>query len=129
MSDDTNENDREFTRVSIRVEAQITAGEETIVSDQTRDVSMSGIFICCYKELAEGSPCDVILLLGDEADPMRIEAKGKVERAVNNGLAIAFTEIGLDSYEHLQNLVLYNSQNAGQVEKEIKSHIGLKRRE
>jgi len=47
---------------------------------------------------------------------------------LEDGLAIAFTETEPDSFRHLQNLVLYNSDNADQVEDEFGAHLGLKKR-
>lgn len=122
---------REFTRVPIKIDAEVTSGGKTVFSDQTQDVSMKGLFMLCHgsKNLPEGSLCDVALFLGGKEGGVRIEVKGLVERSTSRGMGIQFTEIGLDSYEHLHNLVLYNSQDSHKVEREIKDHIGLKRRE
>ncbi|MBI4384513.1 MAG: PilZ domain-containing protein [Nitrospinae bacterium] len=128
---ETGEGDhREFTRVPIKIEVQIDSGGKSIFSEQTRDVSMKGLFMLCKNQtLAEGAACDVVLFLGGREEGIRIEVKGMVERLTPQGMGIQFTEIGLESYEHLQNLVLYNSPDAHKVEKEIKDHVGLKRRE
>ncbi|MFQ5451070.1 MAG: PilZ domain-containing protein [Nitrospinaceae bacterium] len=120
---------REFTRIPIHIAVVIQSGERTIKTDQTRDLSMKGIFLLCNPTLPAGSECKVSLLLGGEKQPIPIDLKGKVARATDSGMAIDFTEIELEGYEYLQNLVRYNSHSEhDQVEREIKDHLGLKRK-
>ncbi|MBI5426769.1 MAG: PilZ domain-containing protein [Nitrospinae bacterium] len=128
---ETGEGDhREFTRVPIKIEVQVDSGGKSIFSEQTRDVSMKGLFMLCQDHALEaGAVCDMVLFLGGREEGIRIEVKGMVERLTPQGMGIRFTEIGLESYEHLHNLVLYNSQDSHKVEQEMKDHMGLKRRE
>ncbi len=123
------QNAREFTRVPIHLKVEIRCGSQTIVTDQTKDLSMKGIYLTCEEKLPVGSICEVALLLEGTDQPVRIDVKGRVMRCVNSGVGIQFTEIELDSYDHLQNLVLHNSQaDHDQVEQEIHQHLGLKKR-
>ena len=46
------------------------------------------------------------------------------------GFAIQFTEIiGLDSLEHLRNIIMFNTHDPHQVEEEFHGHLGLKKPE
>ena len=120
---------REFTRVPVKVEAEITDGKQTIFCEQTHDVSMKGLFLHAKERFTVDTHCDVALFPGGKDSGMRIEIKGVVVHSSDRGMGIQFTEIGIDSYTFLQNLVMYNSEDSHKVEQEIHDHLGLKRRE
>ena len=122
------QNQREFTRVPVHIEAEVKIGDITVRAKETNDISMKGMFIDCDKTFEVGMECSVSLILARSDQPISVNVKGKVERCTAGGLGIEFTEIGLESYDHLQNLVRFNSHDSGQVEQEIKDHLGLKKR-
>jgi len=120
-------NHREFTRVPIKIEIQIKVRDKVFLTDNTKDLSMKGVFLESDDELSLGEPCEVsIFLVG--TDPIEIHFKGKVGRAVKNGIGIEFTEMDLESYEHLQNLLRYRAADAEKIDKEVHNHVGLKRK-
>ncbi len=120
---------REFTRVNTIIEARVTAGDTVVQSARTRDISMNGLFVETNERLEPGIPCEIVLFLGRSASDYRIEAHGKIVRSDDSGIAVEFTDIvGVDSYDHLRNLVLYNSSNTEQVEEELRTHLGIRRR-
>jgi hypothetical protein len=122
-------NRREFTRVPVHLEAKVTAQQASSVQGQSRNVSLSGVFLHCDTPLPVGTSCCVTLRLVDRYDQMGIAASGRVVRLQDDGMAIMFTEIlGLDSFTHLRNLVLSNSFGVTeQVEQEFRTHVGIKR--
>lgn len=129
----TKESQRQFTRVTIAFEAEVIFGEKdetTVITGRTKDLSMKGIFILCEEKLPVDSRCFVSLSPVGEPKQFRIEANGRVARLGEAGMGIEFVEIlGLESYDHLRNVVLYNSSGEiEQVEEELKQHLGLKRR-
>ncbi len=126
MSD--NDNRREFSRVSPRLDVVLTTEERIIRSGQTQDMSMSGLFCVCSDPFPEGTRCQVTLLLGGPEDPVRIETSGTVVRSTDSGIAVEFSEIGMDGYHHLRNLVLHNADDPNRAEQEIKGHLGIKSR-
>lgn len=129
MDKKVNQNLREFTRIPIHVMAEIKAGETVFRTDKTQDLSMKGLFLHCEKVLPLKSLCDVSLIIGSQENPIRIDIKGRVTRSSDSGMAIEFTEIDLDSYDYLQNLIKYNSHtDIDAVEEEIHGHLGLKKR-
>lgn len=116
---------REFTRVPVGVNVQVI-GEDVSIQGQSVDVSLKGLFVLCDPQLPVGAKCLVQVLLGDPDNPSVIQTKGKVVRQTESGLGIEITEIeGLESFDHLRNLVLYNT---GQVEEELKNHAGIRDR-
>ena len=90
---------------------------------------MKGVYIPCDSQTPVGTECEIKLVVGSTEDRVCIEARGKIVRSDNAGVAIEFTEMGLDSYNHIHNLVLYNSTGLSpdQIEQERKNHLGLKR--
>lgn len=121
--------EREFTRVRRAIEVELRSGDEA-VRGEVRDVSLKGLFARCDPCWPEGTECEVAVRLGLDAEgELRVEARGKVVRQDPDGLGVEFRElIGLDSYWHLRNIVLYNAPDPEQAEREFAAHSGLHRR-
>ena len=129
MNKNVAQNLREFTRIPIHVMVEVRAGEVTIKTEKTTDLSMKGVGFLSDKSLPVGTDCTVLILLGNENNGINISVKGRVSRSTESQMAIEFTKIDLDSYEYLQNLVMHNSHASHDVvEEEIHNHIGLKKR-
>jgi len=117
------ENSRSFTRVSFSTRAEVNIGGKNI-SGEVSDVSMKGIHLCCDTEADAGTECKVRIFLGEE-DPLVIRAKGKIARKDDTGISIEFTDVFCDSYSHLKNIVIYNTEEPDQTEQEFSSHMGI----
>jgi hypothetical protein len=123
------EEHREFTRVPIKVWVEVRAGDSLIKTHETHDLSMTGISLKQQgTPLAVDTLCEVAVFLEGAEPPIHVDMKGRVGRSTNQELAIEFKEVDLESYEHLKNLVRYNShQSADTVDKELDEHMGIKR--
>jgi len=122
-------NQREFTRVPVNLEVEVKSGKSTILGHLTKDVSMNGLFLTSEEKFPVDTDCHLIIFLGGRESRQRIKLKGKVVRMEERGMAFAFHEImGSDSFAHLRTLILYNSPKARSVEKEFKTHFGIKPR-
>jgi hypothetical protein len=121
---------REFTRVKRAIEAELSSGEETL-RGQVRDISLKGLFVLCEPRWQVDTHCFVVVLLGlDSAGALRVEGKARVARVEADGLGVEFFELlGLESYWHLRNIVLYNADDPERAEEEFASHLGLHRKE
>ncbi len=121
---------REFTRVPIHLNVEFSSPQRgTSSACELRDVSMNGLYIHCDDPLPIGSDCKIAVILGGEEAPIRIEVNGKIARVDADGMGMEITEIiGIESFAHLRNLVLYNASNVDQVEQEFHEHIGIKRK-
>jgi hypothetical protein len=121
---------REFSRVPIQLDVEISSPQPAPDSCHVKDVSLKGIYLLCDNPLPIGSDCRVALLLGGGETPIRIEVGGTVARVDPTGMGLEIKEVvGIESFEHLRNLVLYNATDPNQVEQEFEGHIGLKRKE
>ena len=122
-------NDREFTRVPLNLNVELTCGEETISSKQCQDVSMNGVYVISENKFKENSNCQIKLFVMRDDHKEEIKAMGHVERNTENGMAIKFSGIDLESYDKLYELIVFNSSSSQQMEKEFQEHVGLKKRE
>ena len=129
MNKNVAQNLREFTRIPIHVMVEVKAGEVALRTEKTINLSMKGVSFLSDDNLPVGTDCTVFILLGNGNNCVNICVKGRVTRATESQMAVEFTKIDLDSYEYLQNLVMYNSHASHDViEEEIHNHMGLKKR-
>ena len=124
----SSENHREFSRVAIKVQANIQAKGRAIVSRDTQDISMKGLFVKGEADWPVGTECEIHLLLAGQDPPVDLSVKGRVQRVTEDGMGLLFTEVGLEAYEHLHNLVMLNTHEPDEVEQEFKNHRGLKKK-
>lgn len=128
MNNKTTEDHREFSRVGINIQVTVQAKGEEIISTGTHDVSMKGLLVKGKTDWPIGTECDIHLILEGQSPPVNIEVKGRVQRITEEAIAVLFTEVGLEAYEHLHNLVLLNTDDPDKVEQEFSSHLGLKKK-
>ncbi len=128
VSKENSKEGREFSRVDIKILAKITAKGQEVVFAGEHDVSMKGLFVKGKSDWAIGTECEIHLILEGQSPPVDIKVKGRVQRITEEGIAILFTEVGLEAYEHLHNLVLLNTDDPEKVEQEFDDHIGLKKK-
>jgi len=127
MSKSGNEK-REFVRVPFMIGTTVRTKDRTIWSSNTLDVSMNGLRVATTEMVPpEGSFCEVEIVLAEAPEPVIIEARGSIVRSVPGTLAVHFSEIDIDSYEHLQQLILNNSEDPEKAEQEFRSHWGIRK--
>jgi hypothetical protein len=110
---------RRRTRVVFTTEVELTCGDRTVKSSQSRNVSMTGIFICTDQRLEPGSRCQITVRLQGASSDLRLTAEGRVARVADDGLAVEFTSLDLDSYVHLRNLIVYNAEDPDGILEEV----------
>ena len=126
----TNEgsNQREFTRVEVRVRSEIRGGGATILDAPTHTISMKGLAVRTAERLPAGTECEIKLILVD--GDVEIKAQGTVLKDLPDGLVLQFSRLlGLESYEHLRNLVFYNTADPERAEAEFNAHAGIRKRD
>jgi hypothetical protein len=127
----TNDEHRDFTRVSVSIEGTASTGGK-FVSGSMVDVSMKGGFLHCADALAAGTACDILMTLHGGVEDIPISVQGRVVRSDPNGMALEFTTIDPESLEYLRNLVRYNAgdeEDADRIDDELKDSLGLKRQD
>lgn len=116
---------REFSRVQVSPVVDLTVSGATVPDARVGNVSLQGMLVVSGLRPAAESPCAIVLRL--EGALAVVRASGSVVRTTDAGFAIRFTEIvGVDSLDHLRNLIRYNSHEPGLVEQEFREHLGLK---
>ena len=130
MTENKSSEHREFTRVPIKIGVEVRAGDLVIKTHDTQDLSMVGLSLRYEGDsIPVGTSCDISVFLEGAEPPIHVDMRGKVGRITGKELCLEFSEVQFESYEHLQNLVRYNSQNIDVVDTEISAHKGLKRNE
>jgi hypothetical protein len=110
------------------LEADVEVGGRAIAG-LTRDVSVKGMLLSCADPPAAGSSCRCTIYLDGRHGQARVSALAVVARTLPAAIAVEFRELlDPESLGYLQNLVLYNAADPGQVEDEFDRHLGLKPR-
>lgn len=112
---------RKNTRVTFQTIADVKFGEREYTECQTQDLSLKGVSIIGISGHPVGARCEVSLSLSGSTSVLRLEMKGEVVRVEANSLALHFTEVDLDSFYHLKNIIYYNSEDPDHLEKEFVS--------
>ena len=119
---------REFTRVPITFQVQMTVGSASLEGCLIKDLSMKGMLVMTTARFPLGTPCEAHITLVE--GEVEIHTSGVVAALHPEGFGMEFSTIdGLESYIHLRNLVLFNSRDVEKVEEEFQTHAGLKRKE
>jgi hypothetical protein len=74
----------------------------------------------------EGTFCEIEIVLAEAPEPVIIEASGSIVRSLPGTLAVHFSEVDVDSYEHLRQLILNNAEDPERAEKEFGAHWGIR---
>jgi hypothetical protein len=121
-------NQREFTRVLVTARTVIKAGDLVLSGPPTHSLSMKGMSVQTGERLPLGTECGITIVLVE--GQVEIQAEGSVVAHLPDGMAFLFSKIlGLESFEHLRNLVFYNAPDVEQVETEFTSHAGIRKRD
>ena len=109
-------------------------GEEVLVDVEggrqikghTENISLNGVFVVSEQKPAQDSLCQVQITLNRMSPPLVIKIKAKVVRVADTGFAVHFVEMDVNTLEHLQKIVIYNSEKPEEVLKQNKNRPGFK---
>jgi hypothetical protein len=119
---------RGFIRIPFQTGVEIKAGAFAIRSDSEINVSMSGLRLPFTGAAPDpGTMCHASIVLQAFDNRVAIEVSGKIIRAEPGSLAIEFTELDADSYHHLRQLIMHNTDDPEKAEQEFNAHWGIKR--
>ena len=120
MTEEESRERRARTRVGYKGSVELTFENGRQAQAMVKDVSINGLFVETEAaDLTEGQSCRAVIPLG-HAGELFLTVEGRVSRVGEGGLGIAFESIDPDSFDHLRNLVLYNSPKPERIEKEFK---------
>lgn len=118
------ENRRRRTRVPIQARVDVQATGALVRDLASRDLSHKGVFVLGHPPLEPGQECYVTIhLFGAGEDVPDLEMEGKVVRVNEQGAAIDFVSMGPETYLHLRNLVLLNSDDPERTEREFATPV------
>ena len=121
------EEKRGFIRVPFKTDVEVRIQSRSIRSQADLNISMSGICLSIAEDIPPAeTPCQVTIILGKLDEPVAIEAKGKTIRSQPGSLAVEFSELELDSYLHLQQLIINNADDPKRAEQEFHAHWGIR---
>ncbi len=119
-----NPNHRKFSRSQVAVAALLSFEGKEPVEVMVMDVSMNGALLQTDLRFDPGTHCNVSILLGHFQHELPIEAAGIVVRSFEDGLALRFESVKIDSTPRLQNLIIDHAEDPGQVEVEFSKNGG-----
>ncbi|MFZ5875738.1 MAG: PilZ domain-containing protein [Nitrospirota bacterium] len=120
-------NRREFTRINIAVAVELSPPGEPKISGRGCNLSVKGVYVSGPRQLPASTECPITIFLTGGGEPMSVRVLGRIVYADKDGMGIEFCDMDTDSFVHLQNLVLRNSLDPAEVEREFQGHRGFKR--
>ncbi|OIO73386.1 MAG: PilZ domain-containing protein [Zetaproteobacteria bacterium CG1_02_53_45] len=119
-----NPNHRKFSRSQVAVAALLTLKERNPVEVMVVDISMNGALLQTDLKLTPGTHCNVSILLGHFQHELPIEVTGVVVRSLEDGLALRFESVKIDSTPRLKSLIVEHAEDPEQVEVEYSQNGG-----
>jgi len=107
---------RNTIRVPFHVRS-VVKHKERIIEGEVENLSTGGMLLKTSDEIAPGDPVSVSIFLYGSSSHLALNIMGTVVRHTGASVAIKFTELDLDSFIHLRNIV---SRNAFDEEKVIR---------
>ncbi len=105
---------RESPRVLFKTTAEVTSGD-AIINGIVENLNTKGMFLTTTERLKENQSVEVTIHLSGTTTELSITLKGTVLRNDPRGMALKFTEMELDCFVHLRNIVMY-AESAALVE-------------
>ncbi len=118
---------REFIRIFFNAEAEVLVDGKVIRSNKGINISMGGLHLATPDSAQPGASCRIVVRLRKENHPVEIKIGGVIARSAPGGLAVEFTELDFDSYQHLRRLILLNTSEPEKAEEEFIAHWGIRR--
>ena len=110
---------RRRTRARFKALVTLIGPEETLAQLSTSDLSLNSLYVESEIIWDVGTRMGIRLQLAGTSSDLTLNMQGKVVRAEKEGMAIEFSEIEMDSFFHLRNIVALNSGDAEKIDREI----------
>jgi hypothetical protein len=111
-------NQRQHSRVTFQAAMDLGFSGRRFEGCRTRDLSLKGVFVV-GADGQEGEQCEVTLHLTGTSSDLTLNMKGEVVRVEPGGIALRFSEIDLDSFTHLRNIIYYNIEDPDILDHEL----------
>lgn len=106
---------RRDRRIQLVCTALIGYGDEhsLSVSVDTRNISLGGLLFSTDTRIPLHTPCTVSIHIAGISSHMELQVTGVIQRHEASGMAIAFTQVPMESHLHILSLINLHSGNVG----------------
>jgi hypothetical protein len=118
MSEDQRKNLRVNFKASLRLRP-LDGSHAGLYLEQTKDLSIKGLYCLSDIKFPVNTPCDMELLLSSGELNLCLKMKGTIVRVDSQGMGIRFDEMDLETFSHLKNILSYNSGDSDRILREI----------
>jgi hypothetical protein len=116
MTDEHNK--RRGTRILFNVNAELSFGDQTLTGE-VRNLSLKGMLVDSRTDVPANTELDIKIFLSGTSSSLTLSMKGRVVRCDENGMAVLFKEIDVESFIHLRSVVGYNEGNEEKIMREF----------
>lgn len=111
---------RKNTRVPFQTTADVVFNGQRYSQCATENLSVKGVSVLGITGHEVGESCDISLALSGSTSELKLLMKGKIVRTEADRIGLHFTEVDLDSFYHLKNIIYYNSEDPDTIEQELR---------
>ncbi len=105
---------REFTRVPFRSEAEVRCGDE-LIKGEIENLSLTGAFVKAACSAPPQTALKIRIQLSGASSELSVTVQGKLVRSDNQGFAVEFTNMALDSFFHLRTIMAATDLDAASM--------------
>ncbi|MGV8075401.1 MAG: PilZ domain-containing protein [Syntrophobacteraceae bacterium] len=98
---------RKFSRVEFKAEA-IVESKGHQIRGMVENLSLKGMLLITTERPSVNEEVDINIFLTATTSELTVRLRGVVVRHQENGIAVNFDSMDLDSFIHLRNIVSYN---------------------
>ncbi len=102
---------RRDVRVTFQSKAKLVFGDKVFDDCETRNISVSGVFVSGVDGVGYGARCAVEFRLVGRTSTLVMDMSGEVVRVEDGGVGLQFFDVDRDSFCHLKNIVYFNYKN------------------
>lgn len=117
---------RKMSRVNFKVDAALQYKKSTFKCF-VKNISLTGLFLLTDADIEVGQNVKVSVKMESDTTEGQILLQCEVVRKEKDGLGFKFTEMPLDSYMFLRNLIAYNYGNFNTIDEEYCRHLAAKK--
>ncbi|MBW2622478.1 MAG: PilZ domain-containing protein [Deltaproteobacteria bacterium] len=110
---------RRRTRVRFNTLATLIGPEGTLTRLVTSDISLNSLHVESEVIWDPGTRMEILLHLTGASSNLSLRMEGRVIRAEQEGMAIEFSKIDIDSFFHLRNIISLNSGEPEKIDREL----------
>ncbi len=117
--------ERNFSRVDFTIAAKVVAGDRSLTGT-VENLSLNGVFVKTDEKLPVDEQVHIDVTLSGISPDLVLSLSGVVVRVTEEGMALKFQKVDLDTFTHLKNIISYKSGNADKVMDELMDYIDRK---